>query len=218
MSIKKISILTFICALFSQSSILNGNQILHETKLHPIPGEMTFDEYQDMNRRISLGLMLSAVPIPGSIHEYAGESKTARRLRMLGAVGFGLVIAGASMETTKSVDSEFESLSLLPEGGVDYYQIPVSSTSVTVEGITTTTVEYKLKKVENEGKGNGLVILMGAGLLVANYAYDYYYGLKTIERKRNLIRFKYGKLIDLGFKPKYSPLNQAASISLYCEF
>ena len=63
----------------SSNSVTNVDP-LSETPLFPIPSEMTFDEYQDMNRRISMGLLLSAIPMPGTIHNYAGESKTAKKL------------------------------------------------------------------------------------------------------------------------------------------
>ena len=41
---------------------------------------MTYEEYQDMNRRISTGLMRSAIPVPGMMHFYAGEPRTGKWL------------------------------------------------------------------------------------------------------------------------------------------
>ena len=218
MTLKRVPVLLLVSTLVCQASFFNNSEILHETELHPIPKEMTFEEYQDMNRRVSLGLMLSAVPIPGSIHEYAGEIKTSRRLRLLGAFGLGLVLVGVSMKNTEINDKDFEGFSTLSVGNSDYYQVPVSSTAVTVDGVTTTSVEYKLKRIEKEYRGNALVVLIGAGLLIANYAYDYYYGIRVIERKRDMVRFKYGKSIDLGFKPIYNPINNSGSFTLFCDF
>ena len=59
------------------SSTLNRGDILSETPLYPVPQEMTFEEYQDMNRRLSQGFIWSAIPIPGVTHYYAGEKAKA---------------------------------------------------------------------------------------------------------------------------------------------
>ena len=50
---------------------------LSETPLYPIPSEMTFEEYEDMNRRLSQAYLWSSIPIPGSTHYYAGEKRMA---------------------------------------------------------------------------------------------------------------------------------------------
>ena len=61
-------------ALYSQSlDNLMKTDPLSETPLYPIPLEMSFDEYQDMNRRISQGIFWSSIPIPGITHYYAGD-------------------------------------------------------------------------------------------------------------------------------------------------
>ena len=65
-----------IISMLSSLLICQSNQqseILSETPLHPVPEEMTFEEYQDMNRRMSIGVGLAFIPIPGMIHRYAGE-------------------------------------------------------------------------------------------------------------------------------------------------
>ena len=74
----------YIILLIFSFSFLFSNQFnrdfLNENPIHPLPQEMTFEEYQDLNRTISTGLLLSAIPIPGSMHHYAGDYKTAKRL------------------------------------------------------------------------------------------------------------------------------------------
>lgn len=45
-----------------------GGDLLNEVPLTPIPPDMTLEEYRDMNRRLTVGLLLTAVPIPGLIH------------------------------------------------------------------------------------------------------------------------------------------------------
>ena len=64
-----------------------AQDVLTEPPLVPIPEEMTWEEYRDMNRRLSVGLALSAIPVPGMIHYYAGEPETGRRLLVTGLLG-----------------------------------------------------------------------------------------------------------------------------------
>ena len=71
----------FFNFVFTQSN--QQGEILSETPLHPIPEEMTYDEYQDMNRRMNIGIGLAFIPIPGIVHRYAGEKKTAKKLSIL---------------------------------------------------------------------------------------------------------------------------------------
>ena len=57
------------CLTLSQTSnnITNADP-LSETPLYPIPEEMTFEEYEDMNRRLSQNLLCSSIPLPGITH------------------------------------------------------------------------------------------------------------------------------------------------------
>ena len=50
------------CTVFAQNNQLP--EIMSETPLHPIPEEMTYEEYQDMNRRMNIGIGLAFIPIP----------------------------------------------------------------------------------------------------------------------------------------------------------
>ena len=59
---KIITIILFTSILFSQSN--QQSEILSETPLYPIPESMTFEEYQDMNRRMSFVVGLAFIPIP----------------------------------------------------------------------------------------------------------------------------------------------------------
>ena len=54
------------------SALAQGTgDVLNEAPLIPVPQDMTYEEYQDMNRRISTGLMRSVIPVPGMMHFYA---------------------------------------------------------------------------------------------------------------------------------------------------
>jgi len=66
---------TFFVFSFLNGQGLSGGDLLNETPLYPVPAEMTFEEYQDMNRRLTIGLALTSIPIPGIVHSYAGEKK-----------------------------------------------------------------------------------------------------------------------------------------------
>ena len=54
--------------------------VLNEAPLVPVPQQMSYEEYRDMNRRLTVGLALRAIPVPGMLHFYAGETKTGKRL------------------------------------------------------------------------------------------------------------------------------------------
>ena len=61
-----ISIVFFSFTILLGQGIPSGD-ILNETPLYPVPAEMTFEEYQDMNRRLTIGLALTSIPIPGIV-------------------------------------------------------------------------------------------------------------------------------------------------------
>ena len=88
--------------LYGQKNIDRDNhEPLSETPLYPIPAEMTFEEYQDMNRRMSLAVAWSSIPVPGLTHYYAGEKKKAKQLYYIGLGGLACIIAGAGSEEEK---------------------------------------------------------------------------------------------------------------------
>ena len=172
-----------------------AQDILTEPPLVPIPEEMTWEEYRDMNRRLSVGLALSAIPVPGMIHFYAGEPKTGRRLLTTGVLGAASILAGAVLLGEGDFpESDFEVL-VLNAGDKDrerrYEKIPVE-----IDGETT---QYKLRELEREPDflPGGPLILLGALTLAADFVYDFVHGIQAIEEKRDRVRFKYGKRLDL---------------------
>ena len=50
-----------------------------------------------MNRRLSVGLALSAIPVPEMVHFYAGEPKTGRRLLTTGFLGAASILAATAL-------------------------------------------------------------------------------------------------------------------------
>ena len=196
-----------ISSLNSQS--VPGGDMLTETPLYPVPAEMTFEEYQDMNRRLTIGLALTSIPIPGIVHRYAGEKKKARRLFMIGAGGLGLMIAGASMMgEEKWPESDYNLLILNAEkkNEIRYEKIPINQFG--------DDIEYKLIPMhkQSDGSGGGLIIL-GALVLVGDIFYDWLHGWKMIVNKRDAVRYKYGQQIQVSVKPGVNLNTQSAGIN-----
>jgi len=203
--------------IFSQGKMqtnLFGTDLLNENPIYPIPGEMTFEEYQDMNRRLGVGLLLAAIPIPGTIHNYAGEEKIAKKIRWVAAGSVLSVIMGAI--STKEGDWEISpyQISILNEGEENelrYKMIPIGSVG--------TDIEYKYVELyKTKTSGATFLIPLGISVLIADYLYDYIHGIKTIENKRDKVRFKYGKKLDFSFEPTYDINTRMAGINFSYKF
>ena len=201
-----------ISSLNSQS--VSGGDMLTETPLYPVPAEMTFEEYQDMNRRLTIGLALTSIPIPGIVHRYAGEKKKARRLFIIGAGGLGLMIAGASMmgeEKWPKSDYEIFPLNDGKDNEIRYEKIPIKQIG--------DDIEYKLVPMnkQRDGSGGGLIIL-GALVLVGDIFYDWLHGWKMIINKRDAVRYKYGQQLQFSVQPHVNPLALKAGLNFNLYF
>lgn len=109
----------------------SGEEILSETPFYNVPGGMTFEEYRDANRRISVGLMMMSIPVPGMLHFYAGEDT--KGWLCVGAAGLGLasIITGALLTDDEEwPDSDYE-IALID--GNRYEKIPISMTDGDIE-------------------------------------------------------------------------------------
>ena len=217
---KTVIIITTILlnVIFSQGKMqtnLFGTDLLNENPIYPIPEEMTFEEYQDMNRRLGVGLLLAAIPIPGTIHNYAGEEKLSKKIRWVAAGSVLSIIIGAI--STKEGDWEESpyQISILNEGEKNelrYQMIPVGSVG--------TDIEYKYVELNKTTNSSGATFLipLGISVLIADYLYDYIHGIKTIENKRDKVRFKYGKKLDFSFEPTYDINTRMAGINFSYKF
>tara|TARA_A100001011_G_C14316437_1_gene848204 strand:+ start:175 stop:831 length:657 start_codon:yes stop_codon:yes gene_type:complete len=182
----------------SSNSVTNVDP-LSETPLFPIPSEMTFDEYQDMNRRLSQAFLWSSIPIPGITHHYAGEKKMAKRLFYIGMGGVACVIGGSlSMDETTWPEYN-ENIHIIHNQGTDderrYERIPV-----TMEGDI---IHYQLKEIHKQGSKGGGLIALGIAIIVGDFIYDRLKGFQLIEEKRNKVRYKYGQQIKFTYKPNF---------------
>ncbi len=204
--------------LYGQKNIYRDNhEALSETPLYPIPAEMTFEEYQDMNRRMSLAVAWSSIPVPGITHYYAGEKKKAKQLFYIGLGGLCCIIAGAGSEEEKiwpDTTGNLRDNYVIHNEGQDnekwFERIPVS-----MEGDV---VHYDLKDVGKEPKGGGGLIALGVLVLVGDFVYDRLWGFQKIEEKRDRVRYKYGQQLQFSIKPKMEPLAGGFGLSLNVQF
>ena len=187
---KKIIVVSLLyCTVFAQNNQLP--EIMSETPLHPIPEEMTYEEYQDMNRRMNIGIGLAFIPIPGIVHRYAGDGNMAKKLTYVTLGGLLSIAASSGEEEKYWPDSNYE-LFIMNEGldnETRYEKIPFE---IDENGSTSYSLKKIRKKVRYVG-GTPVLGLIGFAAIFGSYYYDVYHGLKTIYDKREAVRFKYGK-------------------------
>ena len=182
-----------LALVLPSSAVAQGTgDVLNEAPLIPIPQDMTYEEYQDMNRRISTGLMRSAIPVPGMMHFYAGEPTTGKWLLTTGLAGVAAIIAGAALwEEGEFAETDFDVLVI--NAGKDkerrYEKIPVS-----LEGETP---KYRLREIQRDGGVGGPLVALGVITIAGSMIYDFLHGIEVIETKRDRVRFKYGKRLKL---------------------
>jgi len=208
----------FLCMFLNVSDIFAQGDLLNEVPLHAIPEEMTFEEYQDANRRMLSGILVSSlVPVPGMMHFYAGEKKTGYRLLAISGVGVLSLIggmAGMSGEGDEWQDSDYETKDI---GSQRYEKIPILIYDD--NGVENT--GYTLRKLRKERDANGLgvsLMVLGGGAIIACHLYDWIHGIQTIEKKRDRVRFKYGKQLSFSMDPMIDLDKQFAGVSLGVKF
>ena len=173
-----------------------GGEMLNEVPLWPVPAEMTPEEYTDANRRLGVAFALMAVPIPGSLHFYAGDSREGWKHVGAAALGVASVVLGATMIDEKDTwkSSDYEIVDIVGQSGEvrRYEKIP----RLEEAGANT----YRLRKLDHKSSGGagGIFVVAGAGLIVGQLLHDWIDGIRTIERKRDAVRYKYGKSAARG--------------------
>ena len=193
-----------------------GGDVLNETPFYVVPADMTFEEYQDANRRLSVGLLLMSIPFPGSLHFYANERREAWLHVGVAAVGLLSIAIGAGSSKEKDTwpESDYEIRDITGEDGTvrRYEKVPFEENFGNVN--------YELRLLRHDRDGGTFLILLGAGLLAGQLIHDWYDGIRTIERKRNTVRFKYGKKSNLGLNllPQIDPANGLLGAKLSLEF
>ncbi|MBT3343001.1 MAG: hypothetical protein HN712_08895 [Gemmatimonadetes bacterium] len=192
-----IALFTLALSLPSPTSAQMWGESLNEAPLTLVPSEMTLEEYRDMNRRLSVGLALRVIPIPGIMHYYAGEPETGRKLLRRSLLGVAAMIGGAILSDPDEGDfpkSDFDVM-ILNEGNKKrerrYEQIPVE--------IEDGNTQYRLRELHRKGElmPGGPLILLGAVTVGYSLIYDFYKGIRVIEEKRDRVRYKYGRQLGL---------------------
>ena len=190
-ALRWVGVLIVASVLPSPALSQGAGDVLNEAPLVPIPHDMTYEEYQDMNRRISTGLTRSIVP--GMLHFYAGEPTTGKWLLATGIAGVASIVAGAVLWEREEGDFLDTDHDVLVIGSGDkerrYERIPDS-----VEGETTT---YELRELQRDRGAAGALIALGVIAISGSMIYDFVHGIKMIEDKRDRVRFKYGKQLKL---------------------
>ena len=218
--ILNLSILSFLFNIAAaQYNNLNIADPLTETPLYPIPKEMSFEEYQDMNRRMSQALLWSSIPIPGITHYYAGDIKKAKKLFYIGLGGFVCITVGAlsleNAEWPENKDNYFIQ-NMGQENERWFEKIP---TSVHISESGEELIHYNLKEIQKESAGRGgFLMLSGIAIILGDLVYDRIVGLRLIEQKRDKVRFKYGQNLDFSFHPRISPMKNGIGLNLKFNF
>ncbi len=178
------------------AQVNGGGDVLNEVPIWPVPAEMTLEEYTDANRRLGVGLALMSVPLPGALHFYAGESREGWMHVGAAVLGGASIVLGAAMIDEKEnawEKTDFEIVDVTGETGkVERYEkIPIEEQG----GVFT----YRLQRLDRKTEGAGAAfVALGVGLLVGQLLHDWIDGIKTIERKRDAVRYKYGKSSGYG--------------------
>jgi hypothetical protein len=194
-------ILAIVLFVVESPAQARGEEMLNEVPIWPVPAEMTIEEYRDAHRRLGVGLVLMSVPLPGTLHFHAGESREGWMHVGAAVLGGASVVLGASMMDKKDNSWKKTNFEIVDITGVRgrvrrYEKIPIEEEG----GVFT----YRLRKLERKTKGGGApFVVLGAGLVVGQLLHDWIDGIKTIERKRDAVRFKYGK--SAGYKMSMRP-------------
>lgn len=210
-------VVTFIFNSSLLAQVTGSGDLLNEVPFYVVPADMTFEEYEDANRRLSVGLLLMTIPVPGTLHFYANEKKEGWWHVGVAAAGLASIIAGIRATDEKDTwpESEFQTIDITGEDGTvrRYEKIPFE------ENFGSINHNLRLLRHETEGGGKFL-ILLGAGLIIGEIFHDWYDGIKTIEKKRNRVRFKYGKNSNFGFNlsPEIDPESGLLGANLSLRF
>ena len=190
--------LTVLATIPVQSSVVGAQgqgDVLNESPLAPVPQQMSYEEYRDMNRRLSVGLALKAIPVPGMLHFYAGEPQTGKKLLKRSLLGVASIVAGAILVEEGDFPSTDFDVMVLNGGDKDkerrYEKVPIKQ-----EGEAT---HYRLRELKRDGDLGigGPLIALGAAVIIYDFVYDFVHGVRVIEEKRDKVRFKYGKQLKL---------------------
>jgi len=211
-------ILTIIIVFSNVSVSFAQGDLMNEVGIQPVPEGMSFEEYRDANRRLTTGVIVSSLlPIPGMMHFYADERKTGYVLLGSSIVGLLSMFGGLASMSSEGDDwkeSDFETIDI---DGNRYEKIPV----LIYEEDNVTNTAYSLRKLkkEHDASASGVVLIaLGGGIIIASHLYDWIHGIRTIEDKRDRVRYEYGKQLNFSLEPMLLPEKDTVGISLGVKF
>jgi len=135
--------------------------------------------------------MMYAMVVPGYVHFKAHENKTGYRLLGLRVASFSAFAAVGFQTSAKIKDI----LNLRFEDAIDKTKTPVFIIA------------------------NSTVIWISMSTIMATYFYDWIHGQHIMNKKQELIRYKYNMKFNIEKSPAFSPQNQVyPSMSLQINF
>ena len=129
-----------------------------------LPQNMTFGEFEKLQRNVTWQRLFAAAVLPGYIHFYAGHKR-----------------AGYTIATVRSAGAMLTAYALADEIRQS------SSLGVPLFGVSDTLNAYKARSERNLA-----LFFIGLALNTAGYAFDWGHGDFIIERERNAVLYKYG--------------------------
>ena len=159
--------------LFAQDIDIYQKKKNTNYKLPYLNPQMSFDEFQLLNRTLRMQDMLYAMIVPGYIHFKAKDP----------AMGWGVLsarMAGFGGLTYVYLKNDFTFKELLNTSGKN---LP----------------NY------NEFKTQQKIVEYSFGLIIATYLFDWIHGKHRLNKKQEMIRYKYGLKLNIEMGPGQSP-------------
>lgn len=195
---------------------------LLEVPLHKIPKGVSYEDYQNANRRVAMAAFYGI--IPGGVHRYANERTTGWVLTGTAAAGIAAIIVGVGL-TEDGALREGYATTTIDEN--TFYRIPVE--------LNNDVPTFELEKAEPEKKltaAGGALLGTGIALVIGSYVWDIFFGIHVIEQKRDKARYKIGQMDKkqadsetkrergprVKLAPMIDPHRAAAGLQLKMEF
>ncbi len=150
-----------------------------------IPSTMSFNEFQLLSQNLRMKDMMYAIIVPGYVHFKAKENKTAYTLLTLRTASY--IGLGASYFSSKARGDKWYSGLINSKDNTNNIQI---------------TEDWSVKKSD-------VVVVASMVTIFSTYLYDWIHGQYKLQKKQNMIRYKYGIKLkleqNLSSNIKFSP-------------
>ncbi len=150
-----------------------------------IPSTMSFNEFQLLSQNLRMKDMMYAIIVPGYVHFKAKENKTAYTLLTLRTASY--IGLGTSYFSSKARGDKWYSGLINSKSDASNIQI---------------TEDWSIKKSD-------VVVVASMVTIFSTYLYDWIHGQYKLQKKQNMIRYKYGIKLkleqNLSSNIKFSP-------------